>query len=63
MVYRISTILCKKKKYFKHAKETYIELYNYLMRTDILNFYSSGAFEFTWHLIFSGSHSDVTQIR
>ena len=43
----------------RHTKEKYIELYEYLMRTDILNFYSSRAFEFTWHLIFTGSHTDI----
>jgi hypothetical protein len=42
----------------RHSKEKYLQLYSFLMNTDILSWLTSRAFEYTWHYIFTGDHHD-----
>ena len=43
----------------RHSKDVYIKLYNYLMDTDEISFWTSRGFEYIWHLIFTLQHRDV----
>ena len=47
----------------KHSKQTYIELYSYLMNTKETSEYSGRAFEFIWHFIFTGSHTEIINLE
>ena len=42
----------------RHNKNVYIQLYNYLMETNEISFWTSRAFEYIWHLIFTLNHID-----
>ena len=44
----------------RHTKEKYIQLYNFLMNTNILSWLTSRGFEYTWHYIFTGDHHDYS---
>jgi Protein of unknown function (DUF3431) len=47
-----------KNNILRNKKETYVELFNFLMETDIYSFATSRGFEYTWHIIFTGNHKD-----
>lgn len=43
----------------RHPRETYQKLYDWLMTTPVGSHFTSRCFEYTWHLIFTGSHKDI----
>jgi hypothetical protein len=43
----------------RHNKDTYIKLYNYLMETNEISYWTSRAFEYIYHLIFTLEHRDI----
>ena len=60
IVYRNSAqFYIKKEVIRKYSKETYYRLYIWLMITNESTYYTSRAFEYIWHIIFTGSHIDI----
>lgn len=60
IVYRNSAqFYVTKETIHRHSKEVYIKLYNWLMTTSETTFYTGRAFEYIWHIIFTGDHVDV----
>ena len=49
----------KKYNILINSKNTYIELYNFLMTTNIHSFWSGRFFEYLWHYIFTGNYEDI----
>jgi hypothetical protein len=60
IVYRNSAQFYVKKELIKkHSKETYFKLHAWLMYNNESSYYTGRAFEYTWHIIFTGRHVDV----
>jgi len=60
IVYRNSAQFYVRKELIKmHSRETYFKLHAWLMRSKESSYYTSRAFEYIWHIIFTGSHVDV----
>ena len=60
IVYRNSAQFYVTKDFIRrYSKETYIELYAWLMRSKEDSYYTSRVFEYIWHIIFTRSHIDV----
>jgi len=63
LVYKqASQFYVHKNNILRHSKEKYIQLYNYLMNTNILTWLSSRSFEYTWHYIFTKKHFDESDL-
>ena len=43
----------------RHSKEVYIKLLDYLKNTQLESFYTGRAFEYIWHIIFTGLCHDI----
>ena len=60
IVYRNSAQFYVRKELIKmHSRETYFKLHEWLMRSKESSYYTSRAFEYIWHIIFTGNHVDV----
>lgn len=60
IIYRNSAQFYVKKELIKrHSKETYFKLHAWLMYNRETSFFTGRAFEYIWHIIFTGSHVDV----
>lgn len=60
IVYRNSAQFYVRKELIqKHSRETYFKLHAWLMYNKESSYYTSRAFEYIWHIIFTGSHMDV----
>ena len=49
----------KKKNILNNSKEQYINLYNFLMTTNIHSYWSGRFFEYLWHFIFTNNYEDI----
>lgn len=60
IVYRNSAqFYVKRENIHRHSKDVYVKLYDWLMTSSETTFYTARAFEYIWHIIFTGEHVDV----